>query len=108
MTGVTSRSQNARSRSRIAALVVGQLLVEQVEVRHAPECATVSGMDLRSAVEAGWEHQLELLRALVRAPSTLGNERAAQEIVADELRVDRPGAATVGRRRGAARAPRRR
>ena len=86
MTGVTSRSQNARSRSRIAALVVGQLLVEQVEVRHAPECATVAGVDLRSAVEAGWEHQVELLRELVRAPSTLGNEWAAQEIVADELR----------------------
>ena len=43
-------------------------------------------MDLRSAVEAGWEHQLALLQALVRAPSTLGNERAAQELVADELR----------------------
>ncbi len=43
-------------------------------------------MDLRSAVEAGWEHQVELLRALVRAPSTLGNEWAAQEIVVGELR----------------------
>ena len=43
-------------------------------------------MDIRSAVEAGWEHQLELLRELVQAPSTLGNERAAQEIVARELR----------------------
>ena len=42
-------------------------------------------MDLRSAVEAGWEHQLELLRALVRSPSTLGHERDAQELVAAEL-----------------------
>ena len=43
-------------------------------------------MDLRSAVEAGWSRQLALLRELVRAPSTLGNELAAQEIVAEELR----------------------
>jgi acetylornithine deacetylase len=43
-------------------------------------------VDLRGAVEAGWAHQVELLRELVRAPSTLGNERAAQEIVASELR----------------------
>lgn len=42
-------------------------------------------MDLRSAVDAGWEHQLELLRALVRSPSTLGNERDAQELIAAEL-----------------------
>ena len=42
-------------------------------------------MDLRSAVEAGWEHQVELLRALVRSPSTLGRERDAQELVAAEL-----------------------
>jgi acetylornithine deacetylase len=42
-------------------------------------------VDLRSAVEAGWEHQLELLRALVRSPSTLGNERDAQELIAAEL-----------------------
>jgi acetylornithine deacetylase len=42
-------------------------------------------MDLRSAVEAGWEHQLELLQALVRSPSTLGHERDAQELVAAEL-----------------------
>jgi acetylornithine deacetylase len=42
-------------------------------------------MDLRSAVEAGWERQLELLRALVRSPSTLGHERDAQELVAAEL-----------------------
>ena len=55
-------------------------------------------MDLRSAVEAGWEHQVELLHALVRAPSTLGNERGAQELVAAELPDDRPGAATLGRR----------
>ena len=41
-------------------------------------------MDLRSAVEAGWEHQLELLAKLVRSPSTLGNERDAQELVAAE------------------------
>jgi acetylornithine deacetylase len=44
-------------------------------------------VDLRSAVEAGWEHQVELLRALVRAPSTLGNEWAVQELVAEELRA---------------------
>ena len=43
-------------------------------------------MDLRSAVDAGWSRQLALLRELVRAPSTLGNELAAQEIVAEELR----------------------
>jgi acetylornithine deacetylase len=42
-------------------------------------------MDLRSAVESGWEHQLELLRALVRSPSLLGSERDAQELVAAEL-----------------------
>ena len=42
-------------------------------------------MDLRSAVEAGWEHQLELLSALVRSPSTLGHERDTQELVAAEL-----------------------
>jgi acetylornithine deacetylase len=42
-------------------------------------------MDLRHAVEAGWEHQLDLLRALVRSPSTLGHERDAQELVAAEL-----------------------
>jgi acetylornithine deacetylase len=42
-------------------------------------------MDLRQAVEAGWDHQLELLRALVRSPSTLGNERDAQELIAAEL-----------------------
>jgi len=42
-------------------------------------------MDLRSAVEAGWDHQLELLRALVRTPSELGHERDAQELVAAEL-----------------------
>ncbi|WP_028062974.1 ArgE/DapE family deacylase [Solirubrobacter soli] len=42
-------------------------------------------MDLRSAVEAGWDHQLELLTALVRSPSTLGRERDAQELVAAEL-----------------------
>jgi acetylornithine deacetylase len=42
-------------------------------------------VDLRSAIEAGWEHQLELLRALVRSPSTLGKERDAQELIAAEL-----------------------
>jgi acetylornithine deacetylase len=42
-------------------------------------------VDLRSAVEAGWEHQLSLLTALVRAPSVLGAERDAQELVAAEL-----------------------
>src|SRR3954447_14860285 len=42
-------------------------------------------MDLRTAVDAGWEHQLELLAALVRAPSTLGRERDAQELIAAEL-----------------------
>jgi acetylornithine deacetylase len=42
-------------------------------------------VDLRSTVAAGWEHQLELLRALVRSPSTLGNERDAQELIAAEL-----------------------
>jgi acetylornithine deacetylase len=42
-------------------------------------------MDLRSAVEAGWDHQLELLRALVRSDSTLGNERDTQELIAAEL-----------------------
>ena len=42
-------------------------------------------MDLRSAVEVGWEHQLSLLQALVRSPSTLGHERDAQELVAAEL-----------------------
>jgi acetylornithine deacetylase len=42
-------------------------------------------MDLRSAVEAGWDHQLSLLTALVRSPSTLGRERDAQELVAAEL-----------------------
>jgi acetylornithine deacetylase len=42
-------------------------------------------MDLRSAVESGWEHQVELLRALVRSPSELGRERDAQELVAAEL-----------------------
>jgi acetylornithine deacetylase/succinyl-diaminopimelate desuccinylase-like protein len=41
-------------------------------------------MDVRSAVESGWEHQLELLRALVRSPSLLGSERDAQELVAAE------------------------
>jgi hypothetical protein len=40
---------------------------------------------IRSAVAAGWEHQLELLRALVRSESTLGRERDAQELVAVEL-----------------------
>ena len=44
-------------------------------------------MDLRSAVEAGWEHQVELLQALVREPSTLGNELGVQELVAEELRA---------------------
>ncbi len=44
------------------------------------------GVDLRSAVDAGWNRQLALLRELVRAPSTLGNELAAQELVAEELR----------------------
>ena len=43
-------------------------------------------MDLRSAVDAGWSRQVALLRELVRAPSTLGNELGAQEIVAEELR----------------------
>src|SRR3954452_21957766 len=42
-------------------------------------------MSLRSAVEAGWEPQLELLAALVRSPSTLGRERDAQELIAAEL-----------------------
>jgi acetylornithine deacetylase len=42
-------------------------------------------VDLRSAVDAGWEHQLELLGALVRSPSTLGRERDAQELVFAEL-----------------------
>lgn len=42
-------------------------------------------MDLRGAVEAGWEHQLGLLRALVRSPSVLGAERDVQELVAAEL-----------------------
>jgi acetylornithine deacetylase len=42
-------------------------------------------VELRSAVEAGWEHQLELLVALVRSPSTLGRERDAQELIAAEL-----------------------
>jgi acetylornithine deacetylase len=42
-------------------------------------------MDLRTAVESGWERQLELLQALVRSPSTLGHERDAQELVAAEL-----------------------
>src|SRR5262245_50712946 len=44
-------------------------------------------MDLRSAVEAGWDHQVELLSALVQAPSTLGNELGAQELVAGEPRA---------------------
>ncbi|MDA0179677.1 ArgE/DapE family deacylase [Solirubrobacter phytolaccae] len=43
-------------------------------------------MDLRSAVDAGWNRQLALLKELVRVPSTLGNELAAQELVAEELR----------------------
>lgn len=43
-------------------------------------------MDLRSAVDAGWNHQLALLEELVRTPSTLGHERAAQALVAEELR----------------------
>jgi acetylornithine deacetylase len=42
-------------------------------------------MDLRSAVESGWEHQLELLGNLVRSRSVLGSERDAQELVAAEL-----------------------
>jgi acetylornithine deacetylase len=42
-------------------------------------------VDLRGAVDTGWEHQLELLRALVRSDSTLGRERDAQELVAAEL-----------------------
>ena len=67
------------------ALVVGELLVEQVEVRHDAECATVSGMDLRSAVEAGWSRQLALLRALVPRAQHARPRAAAQEIVADEL-----------------------
>lgn len=43
-------------------------------------------MDLRSAVDAGWKRQLDLLAELVRAPSTLGDELAAQQLVAEELR----------------------
>jgi acetylornithine deacetylase len=43
-------------------------------------------MDLRSAVDAGWNRQLSLLQELVRARSTLGDELAAQELVAEELR----------------------
>lgn len=42
-------------------------------------------MDLRAAVDAGWERQLRLLRELVRTPSTLGHERDAQELIAAEL-----------------------
>src|SRR3954469_25923270 len=44
-------------------------------------------MDLRSAVEAGWEHQVQLLAALVRERSTLGNERGAQALIAEEFRA---------------------
>jgi len=44
-------------------------------------------VDLRTAVAEGWEHQLALLRELVRAPSTLGREREAQQIIAAELRA---------------------
>ena len=43
-------------------------------------------MDLRSAVDAGWNRQLALLKELARVPSTLGNELTAQELVAEELR----------------------
>ena len=69
-----------------AALVVGELLVEQVEVRHPPESATVWAWTCAVPSRRDGSTRSSCWQALVREPSTLGNERGVQELVAAELR----------------------